>query len=150
MDTRRITYLSSDNLDWLDQDLPSKKGREVACEDDGGISYTVSRRASSIAQGRDIDYSHKGKVPQIISSSSSSDDGDDRVNRGGSNIGGVSEDSEDINGDNGTSGTVYGGYVNQVDHGMSWVQGDENYYATQDTNHGYRSDIWEQRNTWKD
>ena len=28
---------------------------------------------------------------------------------------------------------------------MSWVQGDENYYATQDTNHGYRSDIWEQR-----
>ena len=28
---------------------------------------------------------------------------------------------------------------------MSWAQGGENYYATQDTNHGYRLGIWEQR-----
>ena len=28
---------------------------------------------------------------------------------------------------------------------MSWSQGDENYYATQNTNHGYRLGIWEQR-----
>ena len=28
---------------------------------------------------------------------------------------------------------------------MSWAQGNENYYATQDTDHGYRPDIWEQR-----
>ena len=28
---------------------------------------------------------------------------------------------------------------------MLWAQGNENYYATQDTDHGYRPDIWEQR-----
>ena len=141
--------LAYDNLDWLDQDLPSKEGREAACEDDGGTSYRVSRLASSIMQGRDIGSSLKGKPPRIISSSSSSDDGDDRVNRGGSNIGRGSEDSEDTNGYNGVgggiraSGVVDGGYVNQVDHGMSWAQGDENDYATQDTNHGFRPGIWE-------
>ena len=98
--------LSSDNLDLFDQDLPSKEGGEAAREDGSGTSYRVSRRASSIAQGRDIGSSCKGKAHQIISSSSSSDDGDDRVNRGGSNIGGGSEDSEDINGDNGASGGI--------------------------------------------
>ena len=81
--------LSSNNLDWFDQDLLSKEGKELAREDSGGISYRVSRRASSIAQGRDIGSSHKGKTHGIIYSSSSSDDGDDRVNRGGSNIGGA-------------------------------------------------------------
>ena len=38
-----------DNLYWLDQDLPSKEGREAAHEDDGGISYRVSRRSCNIA-----------------------------------------------------------------------------------------------------
>ena len=28
---------------------------------------------------------------------------------------------------------------------MSWARGNENYYATQDTDHGYRLGIWEQR-----
>ena len=28
---------------------------------------------------------------------------------------------------------------------MSWAQGGENYYATQDTDHRYRLGIWEQR-----
>ena len=28
---------------------------------------------------------------------------------------------------------------------MSWPKGDENYYATQDTYHGYRPGIWEQQ-----
>ena len=41
--------LSSYNLDWLDQDLPSREGREAACADDGGINYRVSRLGSSIA-----------------------------------------------------------------------------------------------------
>ena len=53
---REEPILSSDNLDWLDQDLPSREGREVACTDDGGTSYRVSRRGSSIAQGRDIGF----------------------------------------------------------------------------------------------
>ena len=119
--------LSYDNLDWLDQDLPSREDREAARADDGGTSYRVSRHGSSILQGRDIGSSRKGKAPQIIVSNSSSNDGDDRVNRGGSNIGGDSEDSEDTSVDNeagggiGTSGAVDSGYVNQVDHGMSWA-----------------------------
>ena len=138
-------------MDWLDHDLPSKEGREAAREDDGGTSYKVSRRSSSIAQTRDIGSSRKGKAPRIISSSSNSDDSDNRVNRGGSNIGGGNEDSEDTDGDNGAgggivaSGVVDGDYVNQVGHGMSWAQGDGNYYVTQDTDHGYRLGIWEQR-----
>ena len=115
-------------MDLLDQDLPSREGREAARADDGGTRIRVSRRGSSIAQGRDIGYSRKGKAPQIIVSNTSSDDGDDRANRGGSNIVGDSEDSEDISGDNGASGgigaggVVDSGYVNQVDHGMSWAQ----------------------------
>ena len=40
--------LSSDNLDWLDQDLPTREGREAVRADDGGTSYRVSRRGSSI------------------------------------------------------------------------------------------------------
>ena len=128
--------LSSDNLDWLDQDLSSREGREAARADDGGTSNRVSRRGSSIAQGRDIGSSCKGKAPLIIVSNTSSDDGDDRANRGGSNIDSDSEDSEDTSGDNGAgggigaSGAVDSGYVNQVDHGMSRAEGNENYYAT--------------------
>ena len=98
--------LSFDNLDWLDQDLPSREGREAARADDDGTSYRVSRRGSSIAQGRDIGSSHKGKAPRIIVSNCSHDDGDDRANRGGSNIGGDSEDSEDTSGDNGADGAL--------------------------------------------
>ena len=143
--------LSSDNFDWLDQDLPSREGREATRADDGGISNRVSRLGSSITQGRDICYSRKGKTPQIIVSNTSSDDGDDRANRGGSNIVGDSEDSEDTSGDNGVggsigaSGAVDSGYANEVDHGMSWAQGNENYYVAKDTDHGYRPDIWKQR-----
>ena len=143
--------LSSDNLDLLDQDLPSREGKEATRDDDGGTNYKVTRCASSIAQGRDICFSRKGKAPRIIFSNYSSDDGDDRVNRGGSNIGGDSEDSENTSGGNlagggiGASGVVDSDYVNQVDHGMSWAQGNENYYAIQDTDHEYRPSIWEQR-----
>ena len=144
---REEPILSSDYLDWLDQDLPSKEGREAARANDGGTSYRISKRRSNIAQGRDIGSSRKGKGPRIIISNTSSEDGENRANRGGSNIVGDSEDSEDTSRDNGASGgirasgVVDSGYVNQVDHDMSWSQGNENYYATQDTDHGYKPDI---------
>ena len=102
-------------------------------------------------QGRDIGSSRKGKAPRIIVSNTSIDDGDDRANRGGSNIGGDNEVNEDTSGDNGAGGgigatsVVDSGYVNQVNHGMPWAQGNENYYVTQDTDHEYRSGIWGQR-----
>ena len=114
-------------MDWLDQDLPSREGREAARNDNGGTSYRVSRRGSNIAQGRDIGSSRKGKAPRTIVSNSSSDDGDNRANKGGSNFSGDNEDSEDTSGDNGASGgigasdVVDNGYVNQVDHSMSWA-----------------------------
>ena len=139
------SILSSDNLDWSDKDLPSREGREATHDDDGGTSYRVSRRGRSIAQGKDIGSSYKGKASRITLLNSNSNDGDDRVNKWGSNISGDSEDSEDTSGGIGESGAVDSGYVNQVDHGMSWAQGNKNYYATQDTNNGYRPNIWEQR-----
>ena len=74
--------MSFDNFDWLNQDFPSKEGREVARDDDGSTSYRVSKRASSIAQGRCIGFSRKCKAPRIIFSNSNSDDGGDKVNRG--------------------------------------------------------------------
>ena len=76
-------------MDCLDQNLPFKEGREVVREDDGGTSYRISRRVSSIVQRKDIGSSRKGNAPRIIFSSFSSDDGDNRVNRGSSNIGGA-------------------------------------------------------------
>ncbi|RVW32407.1 hypothetical protein CK203_109279 [Vitis vinifera] len=94
---------------------------------------------------RDVDSRRKGKTSRTISSSSSSDDGDNRDSRqGGGTSGGnrgVGGTSEGTGGD----GSTRGGYVSQVDPGMSWAQGGENYYATQDTDHGYRPGIWEQR-----
>ncbi|KAL6348387.1 hypothetical protein AAG906_005692 [Vitis piasezkii] len=42
------------------------------------------------------------------------------------------------------------GYVSQVDPNMSWAQGGENYYATQDTDHGYRPGYGNNESIWKD
>ncbi|RVW22577.1 hypothetical protein CK203_098976 [Vitis vinifera] len=53
-------------------------------------------------------------------------------------VGGTSEGTR-RNGSTGSS------YVSQVDPNMSWAQRGENYYATQDTDHGYQPGIWEQR-----
>ena len=91
-------------MDWLDKALPpNEEGRE-----------------------RDVDSRRTGKTSRTISSSSSSDDGDNRGSRrGGGTSGGnrgVGGTSEGIGG-NGSTG---GGYVSQVDPGMSWAQGGEN------------------------
>ncbi|RVW95300.1 hypothetical protein CK203_034166 [Vitis vinifera] len=138
--------LSSDNLDWLDKDLlTNEEGRKIVHEDDGATNRRVSRRTSNATQERDVDSRHKDKAPRTISSSSNSDDGDNEGNRrGGGTSGGnrgVGGTSEGI-GENGSTG---GGYVSQVDPDMSWAQGGENYYATQDTNNGYQPGIWEQQ-----
>ena len=103
-------------MDWLDQDLPSREGREAARDDNGGTSYRVSRHGSNITQGRDIGSSRKGKAPRIIVSNSSSDDGDNRANKGCSNFSGDNEDSEDTIGDNGASGGI--GASDVVDNDM--------------------------------
>ncbi|KAL6324395.1 hypothetical protein AAG906_012999 [Vitis piasezkii] len=61
---------------------------------------------------RDVDSYRKGKASRTISSNSNSDDGDNGGNRR----------------DGGTSG----GNRGSSRSGMSWAQGGENYYATQD------------------
>ncbi|KAL6350096.1 hypothetical protein AAG906_004034 [Vitis piasezkii] len=53
---------------------------------------------------------------------------------------------------------IEGGKVNCTDicmlqssrSGMSWAQGGENYYATQDTDHGYRPGYGNNESIWKD
>nr|CAN77268.1 hypothetical protein VITISV_032497 [Vitis vinifera] len=133
----------------INQSLPSlpinEEGRETVHEDDGAINRRVSRHTSNATQERYVDSSCKGKTPRTISSSSSSDNGDNGGSRRG---GGTSGGSRGVNGTGegiGGDGSTRGGYVSQVDPDMSWAQGGENYYATQDTNHGYRPEIWEQR-----
>ena len=138
--------LSSDNLDWLDKSLPTnEEGREIVHEDDGATNCRVSRRTGNVTQERDIDSRRKGKTPRTISSSSSSDDGDNGSSRWG---GGASGGSRGVDGTSeGTRGDGNNGdsYVSQVDPDISWAQGDENYYSTQDTDYGYRLGIWEQQ-----
>ena len=55
-------------------------------------------------------------------------------------------------GGGGTSeGTERGGdYVSKLYPNMSWAQGDENYYVTQDTDHEYKPGIWKNNSIWKD
>ncbi|KAL6335075.1 hypothetical protein AAG906_026455 [Vitis piasezkii] len=136
--------LLSDNLDWLDKSLPTnEEGKETVHKDDGATNRRVSRRTSNVTQERDVDSHRKGKAPRTISSSSSSDDGDNGAKAGSDTSGarGVGGTGESIGGD----GSTGDGYVSQVDPSMSWTQGGENYYATQDIDHGYRPGIWEQR-----
>ncbi|RVX08336.1 hypothetical protein CK203_017792 [Vitis vinifera] len=120
---------------------PNEEGRETVHEDDGATNCRVSRCTSNATQERDIDSLHKGKAPRTIFSSFSSDDGDNEGSRrGGGTSGGnrgVGGTSEGIGGD----GSIGVGYVSQVDPGMSWAQGNEDYYVTQDIDHGYRLGI---------
>ena len=50
----------------------------------------------------------------------------------GYNLGCYTSGDNGAGGGIGASSAVDSGYVNQVDHGMSWAQENENYYATQD------------------
>ncbi|XP_034708904.1 keratin, type II cytoskeletal 1-like [Vitis riparia] len=113
------------------------EGRETIHEDDSATNCRVSRRTSNATQERDVDSRRKGKTPQTISSSSSSDDGGNGGSRQG---GGSSGGSRGVGGtgkSTGGDGSTGGGYISQVDPSMSWAQGGENYYATQDIDHGY-------------
>ena len=109
--------LESDDLAWLDEGI--QKSEE---EKEGG---------------------HRRKQPQKLTVFSSDDDDDDDGgddddgddnNDGGGRLG-----SGDIRGTNsGGGGGAYNPATDsQYDGGMSW-RGDDNYYATQDTDHGYQ------------
>ncbi|RVW84564.1 hypothetical protein CK203_048143 [Vitis vinifera] len=119
------------------------EGRETVHEDDGTTNRKVSRRTSNATQERDVDSHRKGKAPRKISSSSSSDDNDNGGSRRGSGTNGGSRGVGGTGEGTGGDGSTGGGYVSQVDLGMLWAQGGENYYATQDADHGYRPRTWE-------
>ncbi|RVW91406.1 hypothetical protein CK203_038592 [Vitis vinifera] len=114
-------------------------------ENDGATNHRVSRHTSNATQEIYIDSRCKGKAPRTISLSSSSDDGDNGGSRRGCGTSGGSREVGGTGEGTGGDGSTRSSYVSQVDPGISWAQGDENYYATQDTDHGYRPRIWEQR-----
>ena len=125
-------------MDWLDKSLPTnEESKEIVHEDDSATNHRVSKRIRNATQERDVDSHHKGKAPRTTSSSSSSDDGDNGGSRQGGGTSGGSRGVGGIGKDTGGYGSTRGCYFSQVDLGMSWAQGDENYYATQDTDHGY-------------
>ncbi|KAL0444506.1 UNVERIFIED_CONTAM: hypothetical protein Slati_2173300 [Sesamum latifolium] len=149
--------LPENNLDWLDEE--GRMGN-VQNDEDDDASLPLSRwsvQRSSKGKGKHVSSKEKGKQvtfkdkrAQISSSgrdkhilhcSSTQNDSDDETAEDDDN----DDDDGDDDDDGGNDG---GGNVhkdNQQSHGMTWAEGDENYYATQDTDHGYRPGIENQR-----
>lgn len=72
----------------------------------------------------------RGEIPSQTSNDNDDDDGGD--------------DNDGFDGDDGGFGGSVGGggnYGSETLGDMSWAQGNDNYYVTQDTYHGYRPGI---------
>ncbi|RVW85526.1 hypothetical protein CK203_044098 [Vitis vinifera] len=115
--------LSSDNLDWLDKGLPTNE----KVEKEMLIPVAKVRLLEQFLQVLVVMMVTIGAVGGVVA------------------LVGAIEELVALVRVLGGDGSTGGGYVSQVDPGMSWAQGGENYYATQDTDHGYRPGIWEQR-----
>nr|XP_027093590.1 uncharacterized protein LOC113713992 [Coffea arabica] len=91
-----------------------------------GLAASSSRKQKSKTK-----QTSKQTVPSSSNKSDSSNDDDDNGD----------------NGDGGNNSFRHSGYNqdSQQAGGMSWAQGQDNYYATQDTDHGYRPGIEAQR-----
>ncbi|KAL0413361.1 UNVERIFIED_CONTAM: hypothetical protein Sradi_1537800 [Sesamum radiatum] len=116
-------FLPENDLDWLDEE-----GRmdNVHNDEYDDASLPLSRwsiQRSSKGKGKNISSKEKGTQNDSDDETAEDDDNDDGGNDGGGN---VHKDT-------------------QQSHGMTWAEGDENYYATQDTDHGYRPGIENQR-----
>ncbi|XP_073034578.1 uncharacterized protein [Primulina eburnea] len=120
------SVLQDDDLEWLDQ------GHEISNAQErnktlAGQSYSKNKNNEG--------SSRLSKSKGIILSESDETEDDDK-----------SDDSNDSgDGNNRESDKNQERQDDQHDTGMSWAQGKENYYATQDTDHGYRPGIEEQR-----
>ncbi|XP_042408025.1 sarcoplasmic reticulum histidine-rich calcium-binding protein-like [Zingiber officinale] len=108
--------LEDDDLAWLDQALRASDAEE----------YNTTTSVQSHSRKK-----NKGKEVLSRDDSEDSDESDD------------SDDSDDSN--DGNDQQSHGEHHihqshqdDQHDTGMTWAQGHENYYATQDSNHGYR------------
>ncbi|CDP19105.1 unnamed protein product [Coffea canephora] len=111
--------LPEDNLDWLDKGIHQT-------ESESSLAASSSRKQKSKTK-----QTSKQTVPSSSNKSDSSNDDDDNGD----------------NGDGGNNSSRHSGYNrdSQQAGGMSWAQGQDNYYATQDTDHGYRPGIEAQR-----
>ncbi|CDP17321.1 unnamed protein product [Coffea canephora] len=115
--------LPEDNLDWLDKGIHQTEleSSEYQEHDNDGLVDTLKQKSKTKQTSKHT----------ISSSSNKSDNGND-------------DDDNDDNGDGGNNSFKHGGGYNQDSQqtgGMSWAQGQDNYYATQDTDHGYRPGI---------
>ncbi|XP_073015757.1 uncharacterized protein [Primulina eburnea] len=126
--------LQDDDLAWLDEGIQNIDAEET------NTTTSVQSRGKKKKQAQ---MSSKLKVKEVISR----DDSEDNDKSG---------DSDDT--DDGNNQQGRGKYIKSQDTtndqshqddqhiaGMTWAKGDENYYATQDTDHGYRPGIEEQR-----
>ncbi|XP_073269387.1 uncharacterized protein [Primulina huaijiensis] len=116
------SVLQDDDLEWLYQ------------------GYEISNAQESNKNKNNEGTSRLSKEKGNILNESDETDNDDK-----------SDDNDDSgDGNNRESGKKHGDadqacQDDQYDTGMSWARGKENYYATQDTDHGYRPGIEEQR-----
>ncbi|KAL0378591.1 UNVERIFIED_CONTAM: hypothetical protein Sradi_3164600 [Sesamum radiatum] len=90
-------------------------------------------RMDNVQNDEDDDASLPLSHWSVQQSSKGKDDDDD----------GDGDCDDDNDGDNDGGGNVHKN--TQQSHGMTWAEGDENYYATQERNHGYRPRIENQR-----
>ncbi|XP_075512623.1 uncharacterized protein LOC142548185 [Primulina tabacum] len=114
------SVLQDDDLEWFDQ------------------GHEISNAQESNKNKNNEGTSRLSKRKGIILNESDETDNDDK-----------SDDNDDSgDGNNRESGKKHGDadqacQDDQYDTGMSWARGKENYYATQDTDHGYRPRIEE-------
>ncbi|KAK4400942.1 hypothetical protein Sango_1200300 [Sesamum angolense] len=120
--------LPENDLDWLDEEW---RMDNVPNDEDDDASLPLSRCAQ-------VSSSRKDK--RVLHSSSRQNDSDEETAEDDDNDDDDDDDDDgDDDGDNDGDGNVH--KETQQSHGMTWVQGDEKYYATQDSDHGRQPDI---------
>ncbi|KAL0412117.1 UNVERIFIED_CONTAM: hypothetical protein Slati_3801400 [Sesamum latifolium] len=115
---------------WFVQRSSKGKGKHVSSKEKGKQVTFKDKRAQVSSSGKDKHILHCSSTQN----SSTQNDSDDETTEDDDN----DDDDGDDDDDGGNDG---GGNVHkdtQQSHGMTWAEGDENYYATQDTDHGYR------------
>ena len=147
------SLIHENDLSWLDKAISESEGREQSHDSDHdndmplsqfitGMKKKHKERAStskSKGTGKKKVISKSISSSSTKSSSSEKDDSSNDDDDGGANM----RHSQPKNVYGSGSGGNY--HDSQYTGGMSWGQGDDNYYATQDTDHGYRPGIEAQR-----
>ncbi|KAL0439964.1 UNVERIFIED_CONTAM: hypothetical protein Slati_2479400 [Sesamum latifolium] len=117
------------------------------------VSTSLSGKGKHVSSEKAKEVTFKDKSAQVSSSindkhvlpsSSNYNDSDDETDEDDGDDDDDDDDGDDDDdNDNDGDGNVH--KKTQQSHGMTWAEGDKNYYATQDTDHGYRPEIENQR-----